>query len=96
MFKKIIIVSILIFFNLSTAIASKKVINVDVNGLVCEFCAVTIEKNFMKLTDVVEKIKVDLGAKKVFIYFKDGKNLSDKEITDVIVNNGYNIVKINR
>lgn len=96
MFKKIITVCFLVFFNSSVVNASEKIVNVDVNGLVCEFCAVTIEKNFMKLKDSVKKIKVDLGARKVFIHFKDGKNLSDKEITDTIVNNGYNVVKINR
>ena len=50
----------------------------------------------MKLKDIVDKIEVKLGDKKVFIYFKDGKNLSDQEIRDVIINNGYNVVKINR
>ncbi len=93
MIKKIITVTFLVFF--STSVSAKE-INVDVNGLVCEFCAVTIEKNFMKLKDIVQKIEVSLGKKKVFIEFKPGKDLSDKEITDIIVNNGYNVVKINR
>jgi copper chaperone CopZ len=94
MFRKFITVFSLIFLiNISSAFA--KEINVDVNGLVCEFCAVTIEKNFKK-KDEIKEVKVDLDQKKVFLTFKDGKDLSDKIIKDTIVNNGYNVVKINR
>jgi len=94
MFKKLIIIFSLIFLiNISSAFA--KEINVDVNGLVCEFCAATIEKNFNK-KDEIKEVKVDLDQKKVFLTFKEGKDLSDKIIKDTIVNNGYNVVKINR
>ncbi len=94
MFRKIFtILFVTLFVNISAANA--KEINVDVNGLVCEFCAVTIEKNFMKRSEV-EKVKVDLSKKKVFLTFKPNQNMSDKEIADVIKNNGYNVVKINR
>jgi mercuric ion binding protein len=94
MFKKFITVFSFIFLvNFFSAFA--KEINVDVNGLVCEFCAVTIEKNFNK-KDEIQEVKVDLDQKKVFLIFKDGKDLSDKIIKDTIVNNGYNVVKINR
>ena len=94
MFKKFITVLSLIFFiNISTAFSQE--INIDVNGLVCEFCAVTIEKSFNK-KDEVKKIGVDLEQKKVFITFKDGENLSDQIIKNIIINNGYNVVKINR
>jgi|DEB0MinimDraft_6_1074348.scaffolds.fasta_scaffold147069_1 copper chaperone CopZ len=94
MFKKFITVFLFIFLiNISSVFA--KEINVDVSGLVCEFCAVTIEKNF-KEKDEIEEVNVDLDQKKVFLTFKDGKDLSDEEIDDIIKNNGYNVVKINR
>ena len=94
MFKKFITVFSLIFLiNISSAFA--KGINIDVNGMVCEFCAVTIEKNFNK-KDEIKEVKVDLDQKKIFLIFKDGKDISDKIIKDIIVNNGYNVVKINR
>lgn len=94
MFKKFITVFSFVFLiNISSVFA--KEINVDVNGLVCEFCAVTIEKNFKK-KDEVKEVKVDLDQKKVFLTLKDGKDLSDEIIKDTIVNNGYNVVKINR
>ena len=94
-FEKFIIISSFIFFYHFTFVNAKK-INIDVNGMVCEFCAVTIEKIFMKKKDIIEKVEIDLDLKKVFLYFKDNKNLSDEEISDIIRNNGYNVVKINR
>ncbi len=93
MFKKIILVLI---FSSIINIASAKVVEVDVNGLVCEFCAVAIEKKFKKQKKFVEKVKIDLETKKLFIYFKKGKNLSDDEIKNIVKNSGYNVEKINR
>ena len=94
MFKKFITVFSLIFLiNISSVFA--KEINIDVNGLVCEFCVVTIEKNFNK-RDEIKKVRVDLDQKKVFLTFQDDKDLSDEIIKDIVVNNGYNVVKINR
>ena len=94
MFRKFITIFLFIFLiNISSVFAKK--INVDVNGLVCEFCAVTIEKNFEK-KDELKEVKVDLDQGKVFLTFKDGKNLSDEIIKSTIINNGYNVVKINR
>lgn len=94
MFKKFITTFSLIFLIDISSVFAKE-INIDVNGLVCEFCAVTIEKSFEK-KDEIEKVEVDLEKKKVFLTFKDEENLSDEEITDIIKNNGYNVVKINR
>ena len=75
--------------------ASHNKVDIDVDGLVCEFCAVTLEKSFAKKTEI-QSVKVDLEVGKIFITFTDGNNLSDEEITDIIINNGYNVAKINR
>ena len=97
MIKKIFLILALFLASFSAANATKAAnkINIDVNGLVCEFCAVTIEKNFHKKAEIAQ-VKVDLAAKKVFLEFKENKNLSDDKITEIIKNNGYNVVKINR
>ena len=94
MIKKIITFLFINVFFLNVSYAKNIVI--DVNGLVCEFCAVTIEKAFLKKKDIVEKLIVDLGAKTVIVSLKDNQDLSDKELTDIVVNNGYNVVKITR
>lgn len=91
--KKTILFTILTIF-LSLQANAKEVI-IDVNGLVCEFCAYTIEKNFNK-KDEVKSVKVDLESKKVKIDFKNNKNLTNEEISSIIQNNGYNVIKINR
>jgi len=92
--RQFIYITVLLFLSLKSFADNNK-IDIDVDGLVCEFCAVTIEKGFVKKTEIQEVI-VDLEAGKVFITFTDGNNLTDEEITDVIVNNGYNVAKINR
>lgn len=66
-----------------------------VNGLVCSFCAVGIEKAFGKV-DAVEHVKVDLDAKLVTIHIKDGRTLDDADIQQVIKDAGYDAVKIER
>lgn len=93
MIKKIIITFFLLLPSISLANAGE--ISVDVNGLVCEFCAVTIEKSFAK-RDEVKEVKVDLELKKVFITLKSGMNLGDNDIKEIIINNGYNVVKVSR
>ena len=72
-----------------------KEVNVEVNGLVCEFCVATIEKIFSK-KDEVEKVIIDLEQKKIFISFKKNQNISDNIIRNIITHHGYNVVKINR
>lgn len=94
MIKKIIAFLFINVFLINASYAKKIV--VDVNGLVCEFCAVTIEKAFLKKKDSVEKLVVDLEDKKVVVFLKNNQDLSDQEVTNIVVNNGYNVVKITR
>lgn len=68
----------------------KGAVEVDVNGLVCDFCARALEKVFSK-KDEVDSIKVDLNNKLITIYFKEGKKLSDEEITQLISDSGYTV-----
>ncbi|MBT4878790.1 MAG: heavy-metal-associated domain-containing protein [Alphaproteobacteria bacterium] len=83
------------FFILNFSALSATEINIKVNGLVCEFCAVTIEKSFKKLPKV-SKINIDLEAKNVQIILAEKQHISDQEITDIIINNGYAVVEIIR
>jgi copper chaperone CopZ len=76
-------------------VANAKVVTVDVTGLVCEFCASTIEKAFNK-KDEVKTVKVDLETKIVTIDFKENQDITDKMIKNIIINNGYNVERINR
>ena len=68
---------------------------VKVNGLVCDFCAQSLEKVFKKKPEV-SNIDVNLTKKVVKIDFKDGQNLTDENIRKGITDAGYNVVEITR
>lgn len=68
----------------------KGTVEVDVNGLVCDFCARALEKVFSK-KDEVSSIDVNLNKKLITIHFKEGQTLSDETITKLIVDSGYSI-----
>ena len=70
-------------------------IAVQINGLVCDFCARALEKVFGK-RDEVSGIDVNLDTKMVTIGFKKDTDIDDATITKLIVDSGYNVVKIMR
>lgn len=70
-------------------------IMVQVNGMVCAFCAQGIEKRFSS-QDAVQKIHVDLESKQIRIQLQDGKTLSDPIIRKSIEEAGFAVVQINR
>ena len=70
-------------------------VKVSVNGMVCGFCAQGITKKLNK-TEAVENVNVDLENKLVTFKTINGKELGDKEITDLMTGSGYTVVKIER
>lgn len=72
-----------------------KDISVDVNGLVCDFCAQAVKKVIGK-QDGVTNVDVDLVAKKIVISLDDNTELDDEKITSLITDSGYDLVAINR
>jgi copper chaperone CopZ len=70
-------------------------IEMDVNGLVCAFCAQGIEKTLRKFpatTDVV----VSLEKKLVALSTKDGQDIPDEELKHALTNAGYTVKAIRR
>ena len=90
---------ILFFFatNQSFALSNncKNIVNVDVNGLVCDFCARAIEKVFSKREEVAA-IGVNLDKGKIEITMKNGKIITDDILRKLITDSGYDVVKINK
>lgn len=76
------------------AVAAEEV-HVEVNGLVCGFCAQGIKKTFSKI-DSVSDVQVDLAEKRVTIAVKDGEKIADEEIRKLITEAGYTVVGIVR
>ena len=64
---------------------------VNVNGMVCDFCARGIEKTFMKSANV-KKVDVDLEVGKVLIAYSSGTKISFEDIKEKITANGQTAV----
>ena len=64
---------------------------VNVNGMVCDFCARGIEKTFMKSADV-KKVDVDLEVGKVLIAYSSDTKISFEDIKEKITANGQTAV----
>ena len=99
---KFTITIILLFFTLITFSITKsqeklenEVLSISVNGLVCDFCARSIEKLFSK-KESVKSINVNLEQMLITISLKKGKSLNDDIISKVITDSGYDIRAIRR
>ena len=77
------------FDNFIEGLSNAQVAVVDVNGMVCDFCARGIETPF-KRDMQVKKIDVDLSRGKVLIAYTDDKAIEFAEIEKKIVANGQN------
>lgn len=78
-----------------SAFANTNHIHVKVDGLVCDFCARALEKVFSK-EESVENITVNLDGGYVAIKLKDGMDISDEKLQNLITDSGYNITDITR
>ena len=99
---KFTITIILLLFTLITFNITKsqeklenEVLSISVNGLVCDFCARSIEKLFSK-KESVKSINVNLEQMLITISLKKGKSLNDDIITKVITDSGYDVREIRR
>jgi copper chaperone CopZ len=75
--------------------ATAATIEMDVNGLVCAFCAQGIEKTlraFPATTDVV----VSLEKKLVALSTKEGQDIADEDLKHALTNAGYTVKAIRR
>lgn len=74
------------------AATSKKIgkdkVLIEVQGMVCAFCAQGIEKNFGKRKEV-KSTKVDLDKMEVLVQFKKGKSLDEKIIKELVTDAGF-------
>ena len=95
-----ILILIFFLFTTNTKLESKvlqddKILYVSVNGLVCDFCARSIEKIFKKKQSV-KSIDVNLEKMLITINLKEGENLTDETIKKLILDSGYEVVEVFR
>ena len=88
------LLTLTVLFTLSAS-ALAETVHVTVNGMVCAFCATSIEKTFKKEPQV-EAVKIDLKKKLVTIQTKPGTKLTDAKIHEVINYAGYSHTSIVR
>ena len=72
-------------------LSNSQVAVVNVNGMVCDFCARGIEKTFMK-DKAVKRVDVDLERGKVLIAYTKEKEIDFDEIKSKILANGQNAI----
>ena len=80
---------------LVSAVSSARSIQMQVNGLVCAFCAQGIEKR-MKKFGATFGVFVSLEHRIVAIALKEGTDISDAELERAITESGYALVKVER
>lgn len=73
--------------------AAANKVYVDINGLVCDFCARALEKVFSRQA-AVSGIGVDLDTKVITIGLKAGMTLENSIISELVNDAGYSIVNI--
>lgn len=77
------------------ATAEGKMVTVHVNGMVCQLCSQGI-KTKLEGHAAVQGVHVDMDKKEVHVSLKDGKAITDAEITELIKDGGSNVAKIVR
>ena len=92
------LVPLLLCFSLTVNANEKDLpseIHVSVNGLVCDFCAQSIQKLFSK-EESVQAVDINMDKGMIKIELKDGQNIDDMRVTKLITDSGYNVERINR
>jgi cation transport ATPase len=84
-----------ILLTISSAFAAQQTIQVELDGLVCAFCAQGVEKK-MKAQAATEKVFVSLNKKVTLVALKEGQDIPDETIKTEITNAGYVVKGISR
>ncbi len=77
------------------AVVAPGTLQVQVNGLVCDFCAQALNRVLTRRAEIAE-INVDLDARIVTIDMEDDGEIDDETLTGLINDAGYDVVAIHR
>jgi cation transport ATPase len=70
-------------------------IEVEVQGMFCNFCKKRISKTFRKIFNI-EKINIILDKKVIQIHTKNGFELTENAIKQAVTEQGYQFLKLRR
>ena len=79
----------------ASSVAMAKTVEMDVNGLVCGFCAQGIEKT-LKGLPATEGVFVSLEHRLVAVKLKEGADIDDAALRKALKDSGYTVVAIHR
>jgi len=82
-------------FCVSASAEQTNSIEVEVNGLVCAFCAQGITSAFSKEPET-QDVLVSLEHRLVAIELKPNADMTDARVTEVLVDAGYDVVGMQR
>jgi mercuric ion binding protein len=80
---------------IASPFAAAKTVELEVNGLVCGFCAQGIEKT-LKALPATEGVFVSLENRLVAVKLKDGTDIDDTALRKALKDSGYTVVAIHR
>ena len=95
LFLAMFVSSVTILSATSSASAAQQTIQVELDGLVCAFCAQGVEKK-MKAPADTDKVFVSLNKKVTLVALKEGQDIPDETIRAEITNAGYVVKAISR
>ena len=75
-----------------SSVMAAESMKINVNGMVCAFCAQGIEKRLTNMA-ATKAVFVDLKQRIVAVEAKDGQKLDAKAIASEITDAGYDVVK---
>lgn len=72
-----------------------RIIEVEVNGMVCDFCAQSLTKVLEK-KEAVDNVTISLDTKLVIITLAEGQSLTDDAVKEAVTWAGYETAGIKR
>ncbi|MEP7043961.1 MAG: heavy metal-associated domain-containing protein [Dokdonella sp.] len=79
----------------ASIVARATTIEMDVNGLVCAFCAQGIEKKLRSFA-ATDDVAVSLEQRLVAVAMKPGQDIGDEELLKALTDAGYTVKAIRR
>lgn len=67
----------------------------EVNGLACQHCADSLEKQLQTLNGV-QSVEFDLAAKKVEVATAEGEDLQKEQLEKAVKDSGFTLVKMEK
>ena len=87
--------SVVLAASLTAPVLDARSLRIEVNGLVCAFCADGITRAFKK-DNATAEVFVSLENKLVAVGLKDGQDIADATATKLLTDAGYTVVAIER